>query len=346
MKKAFTLIELLVVIAIIAILAALLMPALSRARKEAMKSSCRNNVHNVGIGMALFVQDNNGVYPGWATRTSYVTGSNGAYWATRKGAVDTNGDWAYQLISKKYLDNVQLFHCPNVQPLLRGDWVGVRVYDYASGFSSDVAGGSFRAPGNTGSNDIGDVCFNEMEYDLGRISRDSVAGRGIFGDGWERWWNWFDDSGWFPYNHSDGSNLLFVDNAVQFAPLQDEFNFSWSVYSSQGGDGNWYRKAPFRILARMRTRGWRRASACWRRAHVSERPRRHLRGRGQSEHVRVDDVRRRAKAAPRRRLEQQLPFGGAGFLGRPAARLSRVELAAGLLPRGRRVCARKPVGQV
>jgi len=246
MKKAFTLIELLVVIAIIAILAALLMPALGRARREAMKASCRNNVHNVGVGIALFVQDHNGIYPGWATRIGPLTGpNNAAYWATVKGAADTNGDWAYQLVSQKYLENVQLFHCPAVQPLLRGNWIGVELRDYASGWGSDVGGNSFQAPGVTGSNDIGTVQFNEYEYDLGRISRDSMAGRGIYGDGWERWWNWFSDSGWWPYNHPDGSNLLFVDNAVQFAPLQDAASYSFTVYTSMSysaaNPGYWQR---------------------------------------------------------------------------------------------------------
>jgi prepilin-type N-terminal cleavage/methylation domain-containing protein len=236
MKKAFTLIELLVVIAIIAILAALLMPALGRARREAQKSSCRNNVHNVGIGLALFTQDNNGLYPGWACRIGPVTGpGNAAYWATVKGAADTGGDWAYQLINKKYLDNVQLFHCPSVAPLTRGDWVGVKVYDFAAGFRSDPGGETFRQPGTTGSNDIGAVGFNEYEYDLGRISKDSMAGRGVYGDGWERWWNWFDDSGWWPYSHPDGGNLLYVDNAVQFAPLVDATTFPWMVYTGMGG---------------------------------------------------------------------------------------------------------------
>ena len=64
MKKAFTLIELLVVIAIIAILAAMLMPALSKARIEARKAACASNLHNFGLQFAMYLGDHNGHWPG------------------------------------------------------------------------------------------------------------------------------------------------------------------------------------------------------------------------------------------------------------------------------------------
>ncbi|MDD7983963.1 prepilin-type N-terminal cleavage/methylation domain-containing protein [Lentisphaera marina] len=71
--KNFTLIEVLVVVAIIGILASLLLPSLSKARGNAQRSVCVNNLKNISTAILMYPDDNNDYYPHGDSRTSNNT---------------------------------------------------------------------------------------------------------------------------------------------------------------------------------------------------------------------------------------------------------------------------------
>jgi prepilin-type N-terminal cleavage/methylation domain-containing protein/prepilin-type processing-associated H-X9-DG protein len=63
LRLGFTLVELLVVMAVLAIIAALLLPALSQAKQEAYSTKCKNNLHEMGLAMMMYVDDDAARFP-------------------------------------------------------------------------------------------------------------------------------------------------------------------------------------------------------------------------------------------------------------------------------------------
>jgi prepilin-type N-terminal cleavage/methylation domain-containing protein len=218
MKRAFTLIELLVVIAIIAILAAMLMPALEKARREALKSNCKNNLHQMGLAFSMFRNNHNDTFPGWVDDNAVNDAKNGVY---LNGATVQPEDWVtndggpfYQLSKGGYLGSIDLLSDPAFDPAPRP--AGSSVTDfYAPPYL--IEGGTSIMNQNNYSNMSRYVVNVQYAYDVNGVDLNSNSGRIYMSCYRETQGFQFQDANAAP--HAGGANALCADNAVVWINL-------------------------------------------------------------------------------------------------------------------------------
>jgi len=221
-KRAFTLIELLVVIAIIAILAALLLPLLSKAKQKAWTTSCLSNLRQIGLGIKMFADDNEELFP--------ESGGDVAW-----GAIDSGtgkASWMEQIYVQ--VGNTNAYNCPgNVQlpEQFRGPFNyfnGCNAAYIETGTFAPIKGtrlafpSAFVLSGDTCGVAGGALHFNPLDADKDDYSQNCVGGAA--NDAITEFWQ----------IHAKGQNVLFADGHArwykEFNP--GEMTFGYNVMTN------------------------------------------------------------------------------------------------------------------
>ncbi len=134
-RRGFTLIELLVVIAIVAILAAILFPVFGKARENARRASCASNLHQIGLGLLQYLQENDDTMPASAYG----------------GPGDSNNSTAYKWMDAIYpnVKSEALFVCPSDAQAKYTYHQNIRTPEHGRQYGSYGQNGAYR---NTGDN--------------------------------------------------------------------------------------------------------------------------------------------------------------------------------------------------
>ena len=195
--KGFTLIELLVVIAIIAILAGMLLPALARAREEARKAVCKSNIKQMGLAIAMYMNDYEEFYP---TRALNLT----------VGTNDLRGLGALCLLYDQYITAKKIFKCPSTTDDPNNLTIGLNIDRIDGLITAQPAGCSYAYDSQKGK-------LTDPATAIGADKHDPA--------------NRLKNSG----NHNNtGQNVLFYDGHVEWGPTRNVGINNDDIWGVQG----------------------------------------------------------------------------------------------------------------
>lgn len=212
-KKAFTLVELLVVIAIIAILAGMLLPALGKAKDRGKKTSCTNNLKQMGYAMLMYAEDSGGLIPRgndphwWRVYIPWLGGQKAAMDQYGRVKVYTCPSYPDRKQKLCYVVNAWQFSSP--KDMVGFDINGLskisRIQEPSTTiYLADNENGSWR-PVFTGTTVVGSYDLNDV-WSPGHLPYSTVGTRVVLNG----------DRRVAAKRHGDGSNFMFFDGHAEF----------------------------------------------------------------------------------------------------------------------------------
>jgi prepilin-type N-terminal cleavage/methylation domain-containing protein/prepilin-type processing-associated H-X9-DG protein len=236
-RKGFTLIELLVVIAIIAILAAMLLPALERAREQAKRGVCMSNLKQMGVALYMYANNYEDWFPPYIQEDGIADESPGAPGDDGKSRHIYN----MFLLTPTYIQNPAVFCCPsavgNAEHWRNGRWPTPMPGNYGwlkPARSSDAK------PGLTDTYDGRNITYAYRPglrmQDIPKLNQYDVImadrSRANRYDGQKPWYNFTltqNDMNYLGnrYNHKwSGANALYLDGRVEWVGTDKNYNMA------------------------------------------------------------------------------------------------------------------------